>query len=231
MRKHWTFPRAARDRAKRLLLLAATSLAGGLLAAAPVRAQTGWNAMPVTGLYVGAGAGANWLEETTLRQSGNIAAALRARGFPANEGKASFDTGVATFGNVGWGFGNGLRVETEFDYRWNDIKKIKGFGALGATGLTNNLGGEQQSYGLMFNLLYDFEIPGAPWAVPYIGAGIGMAWTNWSSTQSRSIPANLAINTNGDTQYNFAYQAIAGVAFPIDSVPGLAVTTDFRFFG
>src|SRR3954463_8826598 len=83
----------------------------------------------------------------------------------------------------------------------------------------------------MFNLLYDFEIPGAPWVVPYIGAGIGMAWTQLSSTRSRSIPANLSIDTNGDTQYNLAYQAMVGAAFPIDSVPGLAVTTDFRFFG
>jgi outer membrane protein OmpA-like peptidoglycan-associated protein len=187
--------------------------------------------MPVTGLYIGAGVGANWLQETDLKQSGNITAALRQRGFAAPSGKASFDTGIATFGSVGWGFGNGLRAEGEFSYRWNDVNKVKGFGALGTSGALVNLGGEQQSYGLMFNLLYDFEIPGAPWVVPYIGAGLGMAWTQVGSTRSRSIPANISIDTNGDTQYNFAYQAMVGAAFPIDSVPGLAVTTDFRFFG
>src|SRR3954452_4767673 len=151
MREDRMIPGDAKGRAWRLSLLAATTLTGGFLVATSARAQTGWNAMPVTGFYIGAGVGANWLQETDLRQSGNITAALRARGFPANEGKASFDTGIATFGNAGWGFGNGLRVEAEFNYRWNDIKKIKGFGALGATGLTNNLGSEQQSYGLMFN--------------------------------------------------------------------------------
>ena len=85
--------------------------------------------MPVTGLYIGAGVGANWVQETDLKQSGQVTAALRQRGFAAPGGKASFDTGVATFGSVGWGFGNGLRAEGEFNYRWNDINKITGFGA------------------------------------------------------------------------------------------------------
>jgi hypothetical protein len=34
--------------------------------------------MPVTGLYIGAGFGANWLQETDLRQSGSITAEVAA---------------------------------------------------------------------------------------------------------------------------------------------------------
>jgi len=29
----------------------------------------------------------------------------------------------------------------------------------------------------MVNALYDFNIAGAPWLVPYLGGGIGVAWT------------------------------------------------------
>ena len=215
-------------------LMSASALTVGLLAAAPAApaapaaAQPAWNAMPVTGLYIGAGVGVNFLQETHLSQSGSITAGLRAAGLPAQSGKATFDVGVATVGSVGWGFGNGLRVEGEFSYRWNDVDRITGFGRLGP-GLAN-AGGQQQTIGLMGNILYDFQIPDSPWVVPYLGVGLGMAWTDWSETRTRNVPANLRLDAN-NTQFNFAYQAIAGLAFPIASVPGLAITAEYRFFG
>jgi OmpA-OmpF porin, OOP family len=208
--------------------LASGLLASGLLAALPAAAQPAWNAMPVTGLYVGAGVGVNFLQQTDLDQSGSITAGLRAAGFPAPNGKATFDPGVATVGSLGWGFGNGLRAEGEFSYRWNDVDSITGFGRLGPA--FRSAGGQQQTIGLMANLLYDFDIVGSPWVVPYLGVGLGAAWTDWSSTRTRSVPANLQFDTDG-TQLNFAYQAIAGAAFPIGGVPGLAVTAEYRFFG
>jgi OmpA-OmpF porin, OOP family len=194
-----------------------------------------WNAMPVTGLYLGAGVGANWVGSTSLDQSGSLTARLRSAGYPAPGGKAEFETGIAVVGSLGWGFGNGLRAEVEFDYRNNGLDRITGFGGLGAAARVNNVGGTQHSYGLMFNALYDFVIAGAPWAVPYLGAGIGMAWTNWTGNRTTAV-STLADRPNvvldyGSTDFNFAYQAIAGVAFPVADVPGLAVTTEFRFFG
>ncbi|HYI83454.1 MAG TPA: outer membrane beta-barrel protein, partial [Acetobacteraceae bacterium] len=161
-------PRAATTKAASgHALLAATALASGLLAALPAAAQPAWNAMPVTGLYVGAGVGVNFLQQTDLDQSGSVTAGLRAAGFPAPSGKATFDPGVATVGSVGWGFGNGLRAEGEFSYRWNDVDSITGFGRLGPA--FRNAGGQQQTIGLMANLLYDFQLPGSPWVVPYLG--------------------------------------------------------------
>jgi len=223
----------AMRRPLRTALGGATLLAAGALGAQPAQAQ--WNAMPVTGLYVGAGVGANWVGDTDLSQSGDLTARLRQNGYAAPGGNASFNTGVLALGNLGWGFGNGLRTEAEFSYRYNNIDKITGFGALGASGALRPAGGDQQTYALMFNLLYDFAIPGAPWVVPYLGAGIGMAWTQWSGTRAafnsltpNVAPASLDV---GSTQFNFAYQAIAGAGFPIPSVPGLAVTAEFRFFG
>jgi hypothetical protein len=221
---------------RRLPLMAATALSGGLLAALPAAAQTtAWNAQPVTGLYVGLGVGANWVGETSLSQSGATTAALRANGLPAPGGELSFSTGVATVGSLGWGFGNGLRAEMEFAYRYNDVDNITGFGRLGTSGQLANQGGQQQTAALMFNLLYDFQIASMPWAVPYLGAGIGMAWTDWGGSRlsfgSRTTGINSVLVKYDGSEYNFAYQAIAGVAFPIASVPGLAVTTEFRFFG
>jgi OmpA-OmpF porin, OOP family len=211
-------------------LLASTALMFGLLPALPAAAQPAawWNAMPVTGLYLGAGSGINLLQQTDLDQSGSITAGLRAAGFPGRSGKATFDPGVATVGSVGWGFGNGLRAEGEFSYRWNDVDRITGFDRLGPA--FSRAGGQQQTFGLMANLLYDFQIPDSPWVVPYLGVGLGMAWTDWSSTRTRSVPANLELSVD-DTQFNFAYQAIAGAAFPIRPVPGLAITAEYRFFG
>jgi hypothetical protein len=180
------------ERAWRRSVMAATALTGGLLVAQSAQVQTGWNAMPVTGLDIGAGVGSNWVQETDLTQSGNVTAALRQRGFAAPGGKATFDTAIATFGGVGWGFGNGLRAEGEFSYRWNDINKIKGFGALGSSGLTNNLGGEQQTYGLMFNLLYDFDImtstsPARPGSCPI--SAPASAWPGRNGVRRRAAPS------------------------------------------
>ena len=208
-------------------LLAATALTLAL----PLAAQ----AQPVTGLYIGAAVGANWVGETDLSQSGPITQRLRQNGYAAPGGSVSFDTGVVALGSLGWGFGNGLRAEIEGNYRTNNTNAVTGFGRLGASGRLNNAGGDQQTYGVMFNALYDFHLPGSPWVVPYIGAGIGIGWTQLNGTRAafNSItpniaPASMAI---GSTELNFAYQAIAGAAFPIAAVPGLALTTEFRFYG
>ena len=37
--------------------------------------------------------------------------------------------------------------------------------------------------------------------------------------------------TSDDTQGSFAWQAIAGLAFPIPNLPGLSLTAEYRFFG
>ena len=215
--------------ARHRILLAATALTGGLVAMQPAAAQqVNWNAQPVTGLYVGLGAGANFLQESSLSQSGSFTSALRSRGYPAYGGNVNWDAGIAVLGNIGWGFGNGLRLEGEVSYRQNDVNTITGFGALGPR--LTNVGGQQQSMGLMVNTLYDFQIPSSPWVVPYLGVGLGVAWNNWSSTRTRYVPADLQVNLSNTTTA-FAYQFIAGAAFPIGSVPGLAITAEYRFFG
>jgi OOP family OmpA-OmpF porin len=80
-------------------LLAATFLA------LPLAAQ----AQPVNGLYVGAGAGVNWLQDANINATGQLADTLRARGNTVG-GDVSFDMGWVGVVSLGYGFGNGLRA-------------------------------------------------------------------------------------------------------------------------
>ena len=62
-----------------------------------------------------------------------------------------------------------------------------------------------------------------PLFVPYIGAGAGYQWASEHVT--------LGGISGSETKGAFAYQAILGAGFPIPSVPGLAITAEYRFMG
>lgn len=192
----------------RKALLAATVLA------LPVAAQ----AQPVTGIYVGAGAGVNWLMETDLTPSG----ALRSQ---IGKGNADFEYGFAGVVSVGYGFGNGVRVELEGSYRQNEISGVTGFG--GNIPAPRTQSGDVQSYGIMVNALYDFNLGPASFFHPYVGVGAGYVIQNWDNVGIRGPNGNSVI-IDGD-QGNFGFQGIVGAAFPIASVPGLAITAEYRF--
>ncbi|UPY38115.1 OmpA family protein [Sediminicoccus sp. KRV36] len=179
----------------------------------------------VTGLYIGAGAGVNFLENSTLNSNNTLATGLAARGV-AGRGQAIFEPGFVGVFSIGYGFGNGLRIEAEGNFRQNDIDKVGGFRG---AGFTNTAGGMQRSYGAMANMLYDFRIPGVTWMVPYIGGGVGYVWRDMHGL-SVSAPGGVSLRSS-DIDGRFAYQAIGGAAFPIASVPGLAVTAEYRYLG
>jgi OOP family OmpA-OmpF porin len=218
-------------------LFVATALAGGFLAGAPAWAQT--NYMPVEGLYIGGGVGVNFLEGYSLKQSGPINNAITTLGFPRRNGKVNFDAGFTGLASLGWGFGNGLRVEVEGSYRGNDVDKIKGIAgpiltSTGALSSVNTHRGYQQTPAVMVNALYDFDIPDAPWIAPYIGAGIGAGWQELGNNNVTFLTNTLQDSPRfhySGSKTAFAYQAIVGAGFPIEQVPGLAITTEFRFFG
>ncbi|WP_135471044.1 outer membrane protein, partial [Crenalkalicoccus roseus] len=206
------------------------SLRGMLLAATVLAAPSLASAQPVTGLYIGAGAGANWINNPERLS-------LRGFGFPpgvtvSNAGKANFDPGWTGVLSLGWGFGNGLRAEIEGNFRENEVTSIRGLG-LAPIGRT---GGFQRSYGVMGNVFYDFDFAnfglGQSVFQPYIGVGLGYVWTDWHNIRGVSVPTGLVLHAD-DTDGRFAYQAIVGVGTPLTwaGVPGLTLTAEYRFMG
>jgi outer membrane protein OmpA-like peptidoglycan-associated protein len=176
----------------RSMLLAATMLA---LPAGAALAQ------PISGPYVAGGLGYNWMQNVDIRNSGG----------------AKFETGggAAAVGSVGWGFGNGLRVEVEGNYR-GDHYRVKGGNAFGGMDATN--------YGVFVNGLYDFQL--ALPVQPYVGAGFGYELT-------RAGGGHLALGSgstvfSNTTKGSAAAQGILGAAVPL-GVPGLAATAEYRF--
>ncbi len=168
-------------------------------------------AQPVAGPYIDLGGGVNIMQQVPVTNIGGVG--VSGVNLQMNLG----GTGVVA---GGWGFGNNLRAELEFDYRYNSVDKVTVSRAGSAT-----INGNEQKYGPMVNLLYDFNDFSAvtPMFIPTIGVGVGYQW------------APLTLSAGGvsasKTAGAFAYQAILGAAIPIQSVPGLAVTAEYRFLG
>ena len=166
----------------KLTLLAASMLAAPALAMA----------QPVSGVYIGAGAGGGFVQTQKFR------------GDSGGTGRIKVDPGFAGVGSVGYGFGNGFRAELQGDFRQNSLK--------------HSAHGDRQQFGGFVNGLYDFDLgPVAHGVVPYVGLGVGY--------EQALVHANGRTPTDG----NFAAQAIAGAAYDITSVPGLALTGEYRF--
>jgi OOP family OmpA-OmpF porin len=189
-------------------LLAASCLALPLAFGLPGAAQ----AQPVSGLYVGAGAGINmWHDQSS-------------RGLRFHDD----DIGVAGVASLGWGFGNGFRAEVEGSIRNSEMQRVvaNGAGRIGSSGYLNQ-------YGAMANVLFDFDMSsfGAPPSAvqPYVGVGIGYLWSEMSSVRLATGSSTYRID---DTSGEFAYQAIVGAAWGLGSIlPGLALTTEYRYLG
>ena len=177
------------------------SLKKALLAATMLALPLAAQAQPVTGLYIGAGVGLNILQST---KDAGI--------------EVSFDPGYVGVLSVGFGFGNGLRLEVEGNYRSNDVDRIQA----GATRFS--AGGSATSYGVMVNALYEFALGPVQ---PYVGVGVGYIFHDYD-VRGRS---GTTVRTINNDDGNFGFQAILGAAFPIAAVPGLALTAEYRFLG
>jgi len=214
-------------------LLAAATLAAPLTLTSPAA-----QAQPVNGLYVGAGAGVNWLQDVTATATDTLGLI----GDPGDSvsAKGQFkDPGFVGLVSIGYGFGNGFRAELEGSWRHNRVTgpSISESVNLGECNLTGTLKGvgKLNTLGLMANVLYDFDI-GQSAVYPYIGAGAGVAWRKADDVGLRASASCgedsgvMSLLWDG-TGAAFAYQAIAGMAFPIAAVPGLSLTAEYRFFG
>lgn len=195
----------------RLTLIASTLLA------APAFFPDAAQAQPVTGLYIGGAGGGNFMQQErikSVRTSNGV--------FPSGQ-RVDLKTGVVGLGSLGYGFGNGVRVELEGNYRNNQFKQD---GSLAAIGFSQS--GREQKYGPMANILFDLDI-GSPYVFPYVGAGAGYAWVRQRQIDTiTSVPGFTG--RLGGTDGSFAYQAIAGLSFPIPPVVGLSLTAEYRYY-
>ncbi len=187
----------------RLALAAATCLS------LPIAAH----AQPVTGPYVSLEGGANILNPTNYDES-LISSATGAN----TGGKFLTKTSYAGVGAVGFGFGDGFRVEVSGDYMRNYASKIdtNAFGQFRARGGV-------QTYGPMLDVLYDIPV-GLP-IFPYVGAGAGYQYVKLHNYEKLDVAPGGVSGTKG----SFAYNVIAGVSYPLAFVPGLSLTLEYRF--
>ncbi len=193
----------------RSTLLAATLLA------MPCAFHGAAMAQPVTGLYIGGAGGANFLQHERIKSAlvGGVTT-------PSNV-RVGFKTGVTAIGSIGYGLGNGVRLELEGNYRYNRPDQF-----YRVPPGPRSVGGREQKYGPMVNVLFDLDIR-SPYVFPYIGTGAGYSWV---ARRVRVDNIGGMLNDQGGTDGSFAYQAIAGLSFPIPPVVGLSLTAEYRYY-
>jgi OOP family OmpA-OmpF porin len=173
-------------------------------------------AEPTMGWYISGAAGLNFMQQEPIRSIGGVTTNNTGN----NNLNIKFDVGGMGALSGGYAFGNGFRAELEFDYRYNGISSVTGPNGATTGFNNNNNGGSEQKYGVIPTLYYDFYGL-SPSYVPYAGVGVG-----YQIVREKFNVAGFSTNT---TRGALGTQAVFGVAFPIDSVPGLSITTDYRF--
>jgi outer membrane protein OmpA-like peptidoglycan-associated protein len=170
-------------------------------------------AQPITGLYVGAGAGLHIPQDPNVTSYGQGYGTGRVQ---LNEGYG-FNSNLA----VGYGLGNGFRFEIEGDFARSTVRSVDG------TPFPTASNGVVRTWGVMANALYDMDV-GIPWLFPYVGAGAGYQWTALNPLNTSAPGGGFASSTSSQSGA-FAAQAIIGASIPIPNVPGLSFTADYRF--
>jgi outer membrane protein OmpA-like peptidoglycan-associated protein len=148
------------------------------------------------GFYISAEGGVNWMFNTTINTP-NFGGVVNV--YPT--------TGWLAGGSIGYDF-VGPRFELEGVYRSND-------GTLQGAFNFNTAGFNVQQTAIMANGFYDF-LAGGP-IVPYIGAGLGVAFVNASALGGYT------------SSTNFAYQGMIGVGWNID--PMFRLNLEGRYYG
>jgi len=197
-------------------------LRNALLVATMFAAPAAALAQPVTGPYISLGGGANYIQDQNLRTVAVPELGAYSYGTGTN-GHITSKTDFLGSAAVGYGLGNGIRIELQGDYRQNNLKS---FGGLAAAG-------NEDQYEGYVNVLYDFDLTpyGLPGLSPYVGVGAGYDQVQFQNGRAYgyggTANAPIFIRETG-TQGNFAAQGILGVAYSIAQVPGLALTFEGR---
>lgn len=182
---------------KKTLGLVGAALLVGLPGIAAAQNQT-------SGFYVGLGAGVNFAVDQGFSNVPRTS---------ATSGDVDFDMGWVGVGSIGYGFGNGLRLEAELGYRSNGADSAFGRGG----------SGDATVWSGMVNVLYDFATGSA--FMPYIGIGVGVANVNYDGIRGGT---GNTVRVSGDDTV-FAYQGIVGIGYQV--APQWRLGLDYRYFG
>jgi opacity protein-like surface antigen len=181
----------------------------GLAAAAPVWAgATGIGYLGLRGSYVSS--------ENQTATSADIDV----------DGK--FDNGFGVSGFYGFVIDQSLRGEVEAGYRINDIETItvlRNDLMPASVGTVIPVDGQIDLGMAMMNLYYDFPVNGLP-VLPWVGIGAGGAYVNYQVSYDYGDP--LDVVTIKDSDWQFAYQLMAGVTMPIGEAT--SVSLGYRYF-
>lgn len=118
---------------------------------------------------------------------------------------SDYNTGYVVSGSLGYRWCYGLRVEGEYAYRRNSVRKLHFFGR------SFSFHGHFQSSSYMANLLWD--LPLSRWGCgcwkfrTFIGGGIG-----YDLQQIHAKNEGIAFRNN---KKHFAWQVIAGIGYPL----------------
>ena len=186
-----------------------------ILATAVLLGATGFAANAAadghTGPYASISGGINFLDDSDFDVLGTV------------DVDNEYDTGFVVAGAIGnnygeiWSLGS-VRTELELSYRENDID-VHDVTALG--GELPGSTGEASTTALMVNVFNDFHNDTA--FTPYLGAGIGYAWSDLDDYGVAAIPSVLDDDDSG-----FAWQLIAGVSYAVNDA--VSLTADYRYF-
>jgi OOP family OmpA-OmpF porin len=126
----------------------------------------------------------------------------------------SFNDGFNVGGRVGYEWGP-WRFEEEFNFANNKNHTVC------TLGVCFSPDGRRDRYAIMTNAIYDFTLG---WPVtPHIGVGIGAVDLH----DSISTRAPRAFTLESSSDWEFGYQAIAGIRYNIN--PALAFDLDYRY--
>ncbi len=189
------------------------------LPAVPFAAAHAQPNAPVQGPYVSLGGGWSLLQPVFNHPR------LAPQSLPST--RYRFDSGFTGAGSVGWGLGNGIRLDLEGTYAYNAVNnRVR-------TALPERTTGNQNTYGVFANVYYDVDLTKFGLDVtafqPFAAVGAGVLWTHFAPLSS--VSGNGDVFRTGGTGANFAYQGIVGAAFPVEAVPGLKFSVDYRFVG
>jgi len=128
----------------------------------------------------------------------------------------NYDTGWLAGSSAGYEWKKGFASELEFTFRQSHLNRI-------ATSTPLFVGGDMHSFAIMLNGYY--RLHNSTPFIPYIGGGIGEAIVSLNNARAA---AGVDRGPFGGTDAAFAYQGIAGVAYPV--APHLSIAAEYRYF-